>query len=254
MKYYLLFLFCIPLLWYSNSYSIGKSSNNFQIFENPYNEKESVISHEQWSILLSKYVTKEGTVNYDGFKKDEKALEAYLTILKNNAPSNSWSKTEILAYWINAYNAFTIQLILNNYPVKSIKDINDPWGVEFIDIGDNNYSLSDIEHEILRKMNEPRIHFAINCASYSCPNLLNQAYTAEHLDAQLEEASSRFINDPAKNTLSEDTIEISKIFEWFAEDFEKQGTLIDFLNKYSVIKIETSASVMYKDYNWSLND
>jgi hypothetical protein len=102
-----------------------------------------------------------------GLSKDSK-LQAYLNELSANVPTKSWSKNATLAYWINAYNAYTVKLILDNYPTKSIKDINDPWGKKFFSL-EIKYSLEEIEHEILRKMNEPRIHFAINCASFLVP-------------------------------------------------------------------------------------
>lgn len=159
-----------------------------------------------------------------------------------------------MAYWINAYNAFTVKLILNHYPVESIKDIKRPWDQEFIVLGGRNYSLGEIEHDILRKMNAPRIHFAINCASYSCPKLANQAYIPQNLEEQLDVAAKTFINDKTKNTITADYIEISKIFKWFSGDFEFQGTLIDFLNKYSKDKIDNDAKVKYKEYNWCLNE
>ena len=117
------------------------------------------IDHKQWDGLLQKYVSKNGKVNYKGFKKDGKALQVYLDNLSKNTPQRSWSKNATLAYWINAYNAFTVKLIIDNYPVKSIKDIKDPWDKEFFILGSKKYSLGEIEHKILRKMNEPRIHF-----------------------------------------------------------------------------------------------
>ena len=103
-------------------------------------------------------------------------------------------------------------------------------------------------------MNEPRIHFAINCASYSCPNLLNEAYTEKNLENQLETAAKSFINDKSKNNITANTIEISSIFDWFTGDFKKKGTLIDFLNKYSSVKINAKAKISYKEYNWNLNE
>jgi hypothetical protein len=103
-------------------------------------------------------------------------------------------------------------------------------------------------------MNEPRIHFAINCASFSCPNLSNQAFTAENMEQQLDAAAKHFVNDTSKNSISKDSVEISKIFDWFSGDFKKQGTIIDFLNTYSTIKIDINAKVKYKSYNWNLNE
>lgn len=212
------------------------------------------IDHKQWNDLLQKHVSSKGNVDYKGFKKEEKALQVYLDDLSANVPQKSWSRNAILAYWINAYNAYTVKLILDNYPVKSIKDIKDPWGKKFFTLGTKKYSLEEIEHEILRKMNEPRIHFAINCASFSCPNLLNQAYSEAKLESQLEAGTKAFVNDKTKNAITPNSIEISKIFDWFSGDFKTKGTVIDYLNQYSTVKISKNAKVKYKDYNWNLND
>jgi hypothetical protein len=212
------------------------------------------INHSDWNILLQKHVSEKGNVNYKGFKKDELKLKSYLTLLSKIMPDDSWSKGKKMAYWINAYNAFTIQLILDNYPISSIKDIENPWDIEFINLGDKTFSLNDIEHEILRKMNDPRIHFGIVCASVSCPKLKNVAFEASNLDSQLDIAAKEFLADPARNNLSEDSIQLSKIFKWFAKDFKNEGSLIDFLNKYSEITISQNAKKSYKDYDWNLNE
>jgi hypothetical protein len=252
MKKYIVSLLLLPLL------SCGNNKSKTEIPAKAYQIATSVgsssINHSKWDALLEKHVSKNGSVNYKAFQQDSKQLEAYLTELSANVPSKSWSKNATLAYWINAYNAYTVQLILNNYPTKSIKDIKDPWGKKFFTLGNKKYSLEEIEHEILRKMNEPRIHFAINCASFSCPNLLKEAYTEAKLDQQLTTAAKGFVNDATKNTITVNKIEISKIFDWFEGDFEQNGSVIDFLNKYSTVKINSEAEVKYKDYNWSLND
>tara|TARA_B100000809_G_scaffold266761_1_gene331326 strand:- start:2635 stop:3453 length:819 start_codon:yes stop_codon:yes gene_type:complete len=211
-------------------------------------------NHSGWNILLRKHVSDKGNVNYKGFKKEELKLKSYLTSLSNNYPVDTWSNDAKMAYWINAYNAFTIQLILDNYPISSIKDIENPWDIEFINLGDKTFSLNDIEHKILRKMNDPRIHFGIVCASVSCPKLENVAFEASNLDSQLDSAAKEFLADPARNNLSENSIQLSKIFKWFAKDFKNEGSLIDFLNKYSEITISQNAKKSYKDYDWNLNE
>ena len=216
--------------------------------------KAKVIDHKQWNDLLQKNVSSKGNVDYKKFKKDQAALQSYLDLLSKNLPQKSWSKEAVLAYWINTYNAYTVKLILDNYPVKSIKKIDSPWDNKFFTLGNKKYSLGEIEHKILRKMNEPRIHFAINCASYSCPNLSNEAYTEKNLGSQLETASKSFINDKTKNNITANSIEISSIFDWFTGDFKKKGTLIEFLNKYSKVKINQNAKISYKEYNWNLNE
>ncbi|QCE40734.1 DUF547 domain-containing protein [Psychroserpens sp. NJDZ02] len=213
--------------------------------------------HFIWNELLQKHVSDNGNVNYKSFKTDHKKLLEYiyiLDLLKSNPEFDSISKEEKLAYWINAYNALTIDLIIKNYPVKSIKDIKDPWGQKLWELGDKWYSLEDIEHEVLRKMDEPRIHFAIVCASYSCPKLQNTAFTASNLETQLTAATKQFLSDTKRNEIKENSLKLSKIFKWFDKDFEQTGSLIDFLNKYTDITISAKAKISYKDYNWDLNN
>lgn len=251
MKKLVLIISLLPLLSCANSSKKGIPEIAYGV------ETPSIIKsmgHQKWNTLLQKHVSVNGKVDYVGFKKDIKSLKVYLDELSANVPQKSWTKNAILAYWINAYNAFTVKLILDNYPVKSIKDIKDPWGKKFFTLGTKAYSLEEIEHQILRKMNEPRIHFAINCASFSCPKLANQAYTSENLDKQLETAAKTFVNDKTKNMITPEKIEVSKIFDWFSGDFKTNGTLIDFLNTYSNVKINSNAKIRYKDYNWSLNE
>ncbi|WP_127845578.1 DUF547 domain-containing protein [Psychroflexus aestuariivivens] len=219
---------------------------------------QSAPDHESFSKLLQNYVDESGNVNYQKFKANEQKLDKYLNILKNNPPQNSWSENEKKAYLINAYNAFTIKLILMNYPVESIKDIggffSSPFSHEFANIGGEVYSLDDIEKGMLLKMNDPRVHFAINCASESCPKLWNEAYVASKLDQQLDKAAQSFINSD-KNKLSKSKVELSKIFKWYASDFESEGrTVIDFINTYSNLKINEDASISYLDYSWELNE
>ncbi len=219
-------------------------------------------SHQQWDKLLKKYVNGSGLVNYKGLQKDKAELDSYLKTLSNNAPQSSWSQDEQKAYWINAYNAFTVSLILQHYPVKSIKDIagkiykiNTPWDIKFIDIGSKKYDLNNIEHSILRKQfNDPRIHFAIVCASMSCPRLRNEAYTAAQLNAQLEDAGRDFLNDKSRNRISADKAELSKYFSWYKGDFTKNGSLVDFVNKYSQTKMNADTKIGSLNYNWSLNE
>lgn len=213
-----------------------------------------VPSHEKWSALLQKNVNTNGDVNYKAFLQDKATLEEYLTLLQKNSPAKNWSKNQKLAYYINLYNAGTVKLIVDNYPTKSIKDIKSPWDKDVVAIGDKMYSLGYIEHKVLRKMNEPRIHFAINCASYSCPKLVNKAFLANTMDAQLETAAKDFISDKKRNKISANDIQLSEIFKWFKSDFTESTSLIGFINKYATVKIAEDARVKYIDYNWSLNE
>ncbi len=211
-------------------------------------------NHQSWNDLLQKHVSATGTVDYIGFKQDYLVLKLYLGTLSKNIPTENWSKSDVLAYWINVYNAFTVQLILDNYPVKSIKDIKNPWDLRFFKIGSKWYTLNDVEHRILRKMGDPRIHFGINCASISCPPLVNKAFTAQNVDHELEKLTINFINDTKRNTITPNSVQLSKIFTWFAKDFKTKGSLIHFLNKYSRITINSNAKKSFKKYNWSLNE
>ncbi|WP_418512320.1 DUF547 domain-containing protein [Corallibacter sp.] len=212
------------------------------------------IDYSVLTSILQKHVSPNGQVNYKAIKTNKASLDTYLKQYSKISPKNSWSKEQVLAYWINAYNAFTIELIIDNYPIKSIKDLKKPWNKEFIPLANKKISLNYIEHEILRTLNEPRVHFAIVCASASCPKLLNEAYTPEKLNKQLTQATKDFLSDTSRNKISESNIEISKIFKWFAKDFKKNGSLIDFINTYSDIRVLSNANIDYLDYNWSLNE
>jgi len=210
-------------------------------------------NHSVWDGLLKEYVSIDGRVNYEGLRQSKGILRDYISSLGANIPDESWSKEDELAYWMNAYNAMTVDLILRNLPLESIKDIANPWDQRLWKLDDKWYNLEEIEHQILRKMKDPRIHFGINCASFSCPPLMNEAFTSEAVDSQLDHLTRSFINDTERNTISENSIEISKIFSWFAKDFKTEGTIIDFLNKYSTITINSKARKSYKKYDWSLN-
>lgn len=210
-------------------------------------------NHIAWGALLQKHVSPEGKVDYKGFLADKANLQAYLDELAANPAEKGWPRNEKLAYWINAYNAFTVKLILDHYPVSSITKIHDgkPWDVKWIQLGGKTYSLNNIEHDIIRPgFDEPRIHFAVNCAARSCPPLLNRAWTADNLSQLLEQQARSFINNPRYNEIGQDEVEISKIFEWYAGDF---GDIIGYLNKYSNTQIRQDARVSYKEYDWGLN-
>ena len=212
------------------------------------------MDHSEWTKILQLHVSDTGKVNYKGLLNNQESLSKYLDALALNAPKDNWSKAQKMAYWINAYNAYTIQLILDNYPTESIKDISDPWGQSFFKIDGKTMSLNTIEHEILRPMGDSRIHFAIVCASESCPKLLNCAYEAETLTDQLDQAAREFINDASKNSLTPSKITISKIFKWFKSDFPKGDAFITYLNKYSTVNISSEAKINFQTYNWSLNE
>ena len=227
------------------------SKNNFVTEAAPINKN---LNHSTWNLLLKKHVSDQGKVDYLGFKKDLTELNAYLEWLSNSIPLETWSKDQKMAFWINAYNALTIQLIVDRYPISSIKDIFNPWNIKVITIANKSLSLNNIEHDILRKMGDPRIHFGIVCASISCPKLQNEAFSTQNINRLLNKASKEFLADTTKNNITTNSVELSKIFKWFAKDFKQEGSLIDFLNRYSDITIASDSKISFKDYNWGLND
>lgn len=208
--------------------------------------------HNRWNKQLQMYVTESGQVNYKAWKKDQKNLNAYIGTLSNYPPREDASKNYKLAYWINAYNSLTIKLILDNYPLKTIREIKSVWSSKCFSAGGNEYSLGDIEHEVLRKMDEPRIHFAINCASVSCPKLFNIAFIEKQLETQLNHATSSFLLDSSKNILSKNKLSLSKIFFWFKKDFGSKKERQEFIKKYSGLEFN-NPQINYLNYDWSLN-
>jgi len=239
--------------------------------------------HDKWQSLLSKHVQpiNDGhstNVDYAGFLKQRPELKAYLKDLENISRStfDGWSEDKQLAFLINAYNAWTVELILTKYPsLESIKDLgsffSSPWSKSFIPLLGKTYSLDNIEHDLIRggnKYNEPRIHFAVNCASIGCPALREEAYTANNLDSQLEQQTERFLSDKTRNFVDDEHLNLSSIFKWYKDDFALgfRGTdsLPTFLalyeNDLGLSKAEVNSllkgklSIKYIDYNWQLND
>lgn len=208
--------------------------------------------------VLQNHVTKNGIVDYKSFKNEEAKLDSFISYLENTSPDNSWSANKQKAFWINAYNAYTIKLILENYPLKSITDIKQDgktaWKIPFAKVGGKTYTLDFIEHEILRKnFSDPKIHVGVNCASGSCPKLGNVAFTEENIETELTGLMKDFINDTSRNNLSKNKVQISEIFNWFKDDFTKNGSIIDFLNSYSETEISKKAKISYLKYDWTLN-
>ncbi len=208
--------------------------------------------HSAFNSLLTAYVSASGLVNYTGLKKDEAKLDAYIKNLSDNPVASGWSKNEQLAYWINAYNAATIKLILKNFPVKKIIDLDGgkPWDVKWIKLGGKTYSLNQIEHEIIRpQFKDARIHFAVNCAAKSCPPLANKAYTAGNVQSLLESQTKAFLNNSKYNSISANELKLSKIFDWYKEDF---GNVATYVKKYKS-EVSGDASVSFFEYDWALN-
>lgn len=224
-------------------------------------DASSPLNHMEWASILSKNVTLDGKVDYRGMSKNKAHLNTYLNNLSQNPPRPEWSQEEKLAYWLNAYNSFTVKLIMDHYPLKSIKEISDglpminsPWDIKFFKIGGVDFDLNTIEHEILRKQfDDPRIHFAINCASFSCPKLRHEAYLPKYLEFQLNDQATAFINNTDKNVISDSEMKLSVIFNWFEGDFTKEGSLYSFLKKYHN-EVNEDNKIEFLEYNWDLNN
>lgn len=256
MKKFILIASLIPfILW---AQFLGCSGQSTEYLSD---QGSKTISHQTWDELLAAHVNPDGTVDYPGFQRDMNKLETYLKTLDEHPPAADWPRAHKLAYWINAYNAFTVKVIADNYPLESIRELHTlpgiatVWHKDIFSVGGKEISLNHIEHEILRKeFDEPRIHFAINCASKSCPVLRQEAYVAGKLGAQLTDQAEAFLRQPMRNKISKNEVELSKIFKWFQEDFTQNGSLIDYLNQYAPVAIEQDADIDYLSYDWSLNE
>ncbi|MFT6927835.1 MAG: hypothetical protein ACJAZP_003480 [Psychromonas sp.] len=232
--------------------------------------------HQQWDQLLKKHVVnihqgQATQVDYAGMKTDRVELKQYLADLSkvSDVTFQGWSESQRLAFLINAYNAWTVELILTEYPnLESIKDLgslfSSPWKKDFIPLLGKTRSLDNIEQDLIRgNFKEPRIHFALNCASIGCPALRGEAYQSDLLEAQLSDAINLFLSDSSRNRLQGNELQISKIFKWYQNDFEQQQTLAQFLVKHGkALKLaeqqqqallREDIDIEYLDYNWSLN-
>ena len=242
----------------------------------------SMFDHSIWDGLVKKYVQQvnEGhstTVDYAGFLKERAELGRYLTQLSslNRDDFDALNKDEQLALLINAYNAWTVEFILTKYPdLKSIKELGSffrsPWKKEFIPFLGEQRSLDYIEHNLIRgsgRYKDARIHFAVNCASIGCPALRAEAFIASKLNAQLEEQTKLFLADTSRNRLTKDALEVSSIFKWYRDDFEKGWSGVDSLESFFALYSDSlklsdqqvldlqegSLDIEFLDYDWRLN-
>jgi len=222
--------------------------------------------HTKWNKVLQSYTKKvdnQVLVNYKELKSNAQTLNKYLKTLENlnKEEFKSFSTKEKLSFWINAYNAYTLKIVIDHYPVKSIKDIKSgwfssgPWSKEFIPLFKDKISLDHIEHEIVRKQfNEPRIHFALNCASIGCPSLLQVPFTATKLEEQLNQSATHFLKNEDKNFEKGPTLHVSKIFKWYGEDFDSQfGSFENYIIQTLNLP-KKDYQIKYNNYDWNLNE
>jgi Protein of unknown function, DUF547 len=225
-------------------------------------------NHKLLDDLLHHYV-KDARVDYAGLKANPQELNRYLAQVAAITTSHfkQWNEKQQIAFLINAYNAYTLRLILHHYPVKSIKDIGSlltgPWDQPVVNLFGQTLTLNAVEHGILRKdYAEPRIHFALVCAAKGCPPLRNEAYVGARLDEQLDEQARQFLANPRKNRVDVEnqTVYLSPIFKWYGADFHKKsGGVLQFLTPYwpetERAELEKGGfKIRYTDYDWSLND
>ncbi len=228
-------------------------------------------SHRQWDALLKEYTrSKDGStwVDYRSLSKSPSRLTGYLQELGSVSRPvyESWQPAQQLAFLINAYNAWTIQLILNHYPIGSILDIEEPWKQPVVRLWGQAISLDLLEHGLIRsEFDEPRIHFAVNCAARSCPPLRMEAFEPSRLEEQLEDSARQFLEDEQSNRVEEGSarvlVHLSRIFEWYGDDFRSRyGGVLPFvaprISRDPQIKSlirEGKVEVRYLEYDWGLN-
>lgn len=231
-----------------------------------------VVDHGVWDRLLSAYV-KPGAdgvsrFDYEGLKaRDRAALDGYIAALAAT-PVSALNRAEQFAYWINFYNALTIQVVVDHYPVDSIRDIDispglfssGPWGRKLVTVEGETLSLDDIEHRILRPIwRDPRIHYGVNCASIGCPNLIASAYTAGNIDGLLTQNARAYVNHPRGAAVEDGLLTVSKIYSWFDEDFGgSEAGVIAHLREYAgpelLVQLRGIEDVAGYEYDWALND
>ena len=217
--------------------------------------RESGPLYRDYGVLLSGYVCR-GGVAYDMLAKNPGVLEkakAELTSV-NRAGIAALSAGGQIAYYINLYNLYTIDLIVRHLPLTTgIRDISNPWGVKFVPLFGDTVSLDNIETDILRKQfKDPHIHFALVCASKSCPVLQGTPYTGDSLDAQFKRAAYKFLTDTSRNTFTDHSMSVSKIFEWYGNDFKKPfGSFSSFIAM--IMRRTVGPKIHFNEYDWSLN-
>lgn len=209
--------------------------------------------HQRWEDQLQRYVTPTGGIHYSDWKKEEHALRSYIQALQDHPPQQYWTPTNRKAYWINAYNAATIALVLKHYPLSGIREINAPWETSVFRWKDQSLSLKAIE-SLLLEMGDPRILFALHRAAVSSPLLSKQAYRSHTLEDQLEAAAIQFLNDPCQNQCQKDTPRLSRIFLWYFKDFGSFEKRLALLKKYGCTGVDQKTKFLYLPFDWRLND
>ncbi len=250
-------------------FSSGPASKLDQYWAAMDNSSEQIIDHQLWQQTLDDYLVEDSSgvnlVDYEGLKDSPEELDQYIQYMSSIDP-RKLNRNEQMSFWINLYNALTVQLIANNYPVESIRELGDglfssgPWDDELIRINDRDLTLNDIEHRILRPIfDDYRIHFAVNCASIGCPNLAAEAFNADNLNALLDQGARSFLRHERGVSLEADELRLSSLFKWYRDDFgDSEADMLKTLGKYlkpeqqSVLR-SFKGDIEY-EYDWLLND
>ncbi|MGR5093352.1 DUF547 domain-containing protein [Vibrio maritimus] len=251
----------LVFLMFATSAFAAPKSELWSYWDKSNDSNSQSVSHQAWQSFLDQYLVTEGENTLVRYVRvspnDKQALKTYINDLARIDP-RQLSRAEQYAYWVNLYNAITVDLILDEYPVKSITKLGGlfsfgPWGDEVITITGQTLTLNDIEHRILRPIwNDPRTHYAVNCASLGCPNLQTQAFTADNTEALLESAADTFVNSSKGASISGNTITLSSIYEWFEADFVQDGGALKHMEKYRPDLANFDGKIKY-DYDWDLN-
>jgi hypothetical protein len=233
-------------------------------------DSSGIIDHDAWNAWLGRFVV----ISADGINRvaygrvtadDRKVLQAYIQSLAA-LDISTYNRAEQFAYWVNLYNALTVDIVLEHYPVQSIREIKSgffsfgPWGMELITIEGESLTLDDIEHRILRPIwQDARIHYAVNCASLGCPNLQRQAFTAASTESLLESAAREFINHPRGALVEDGRLVVSSIYDWFVDDFGGNDRgVIEHLKSYAEADLRRALSgvdrISDDRYDWQVND
>jgi len=235
-------------------------------------DSSQVILHNDWDAFLKINIKPDGQgVNRIAYaavtESDKNLLNNYITAMQRKKISQ-FNRNEQLAYWINIYNAVTVKVVLDHYPVSSIRDIDispgffsdGPWGKKLMTVENRELSLNDVEHGILRPIwKDPRIHYAVNCASIGCPNLAQTAYISKNINTQLDDAAKKFVTHPRAVRMTEEGVVVSSIYSWFQQDFgERESDVISHIQLYATPEISSQINGIKffanDEYDWSLND
>ena len=248
------------ILWSLNVFAAPKA-DLLPYWQDHATANQRQIDHQQWQQLLDKYLVVEPQQTLFRYSAvtvaDKQQLSGYINQLSQLDP-RQYNRNVQFAYWVNLYNALTVQLIIDNYPITSITKLGGffsfgPWDQPIVTINNKTLSLNDIEHRILRPIwRDPRIHYAVNCASLGCPDLLPQVFDSQQLKQQLNNAASRFINSPKGVRSNSTQTTLSSIYDWYGTDFGNQQALLQHINHYLLHKKINGDNLKF-DYNWLLN-